>query len=147
MKRIRCAFLRPAVWRGIGGLLVLFVFSGCGPGSAVRLPVTGTVTFKGTQLAHGTIAFSPVDEAAGTLEGAEIRDGQYVLPAKSGLMPGKYRVSISAADESQKTPPAEEAPGAGPVAKELIPAEYNVESKLTAEVTKQGPNNFNFDLK
>jgi hypothetical protein len=56
-------------------------------------------------------------------------------------------VRISAAEESGKAPSAEEAPGAGPAAKELIPAQYNVNSKLTAEVTQKGPNNFNFDLK
>jgi len=130
----------------LGCLPILVFVAGCGSGAGDRQPVTGSITFKGAPLARGTIEFSPFEQEGVTLEGAEIHDGKYALPAKTGLAPGKYRVSISSADESQKAQPSEEAPGAGPVAKELIPSQYNVNSKLTAEVTKQGSNNFNFDL-
>ena len=37
--------------------------------------------------------------------------------------------------------------GAGTPNKELIPAKYNAESTLTAEVKAGGPNDFPFDLK
>ena len=39
-------------------------------------------------------------------------------------------------------------PGLGPLhAPELIPPQYNTKSELTANVTEEGPNEFNFDLK
>ena len=127
--------------------LSLVVLVGCGAGLGGRQPVSGTVTFQGAPLARGTIEFSPLEKSEATVEGGEIRDGKYSLPAQKGLMPGKYRVRISAA-EGQQAPAADEAPGAPkPAAKELIPPQYNVNTQLNAEVTKKGPNNFPFDLK
>lgn len=146
MRRSACALFHHSMFVVLGGLLVLAGFAGCDSGSEGRQPVTGTIKFKGAPLTHGRIEFSPQEKSAGTMEGAEVRDGKYSLPVKSGLMPGKYQVRISAVDESQKAQPAEEAPGAGPAPKELIPEQYNVNSKLTAEVTKKGPNNFDFNL-
>ena len=135
---VSCAFLS----------LSLLVLAGCGAGPGGRQPVSGTVTFKGAPLAHGTIEFEPAEQStAASMEGGEVREGKYSLPAKQGLMPGKYQVRISSTEESGKAPSAESAPGEGPPDKELIPAQYNVNTKLTAEVTQKGPNNFNFDLK
>ena len=61
-------------------------------------------------------------------------------PAERGLPAGSYTVSISAPEPMEQTavmgqelpPPAER-----------IPAEYNVETRLVAEVTESGPNEFN----
>lgn len=147
MRRSAWTFFRHSVFVVFAGLPVLAGLSGCDSGSEGRQAVTGKITFKGAPLSHGRIEFAPLEKSAATMEGAEVRDGKYSLPVKSGLMPGKYQVRISAVEESQKAQPAEEAPGAGPAPKELIPEQYNVNSKLTAEVTKKGPNTFDFDLK
>jgi len=42
---------------------------------------------------------------------------------------------------------AGDAPGASQDAAELIPAKYNAQTELTAEIKAEGPNEFPFDLK
>ena len=91
------------------------------------------------------ILFSPA-EGQGTLSGGPIKDGRYVVPAESGLAPGKYTVRISSTA------------GGGPAtgglrddapeveAQERIPAQFNTHTTLTAEVRAEGENEFNFQI-
>jgi hypothetical protein len=135
------------------GLAVSALFLGCG-GPADDLPrqaVSGTVTFKGKPLEAGMIQFQPGSAGVATAGQTEIADGKYAISQSEGLVPGQYLVTITSA-----TPKAAEAPTSGPPAmpgdappppKETIPAQYNARSKLTANVTKEGPNTFPFDLK
>jgi hypothetical protein len=111
-----------------------------------REAVHGTVKLNGEPLKQGRIQFQ------GTAPGSSgIVDGNYSIPKAEGLVPGKYQVLIyGAAGESQPAPAKAEMPGDTPppkkALKEPIPAKYNAQSKLTAEVTKGGPNQFDFDL-
>ena len=59
--------------------------------------MSGTVKYKGTPLANGSITFTP-DGGSGSLGGATIKDGAFEMPAASGLLAGKYKVSISQPD-------------------------------------------------
>ncbi len=124
-------------------LLIAFLASGCG-----KLPtgnaINGTVTFRGQPLDQGTIEFSPA-AGQGTMSGGPIKNGQYLLPAEQGLEPGAYTVRIYSRDAGEQLQ-ADEAPGEATGAPtQRIPAEYNTETTLKAEV-KAGENKFDFNI-
>lgn len=127
--------------------IVLFValgFFGCGKesDSLGRRAVSGRVSLAGQPLAQGTITFDPVGK--GTSSGAAITNGDYSLTAANGLPPGSYVVRISSPVGGIATP---DVPGeSDQLAKEQIPAEFNSQTNLKAEVTDAGPNTFNFDI-
>ncbi len=126
------------------GLILLI---GCGPRSD-RLPVTGKVTLDGMPLDSGSIRFTSLGDQKLLVSGALIQDGRYNIPEKKGLRPGAYRVQINSPD--LKAPPvmvpATPSGPSFPVPPERIPAEYNVDSKQTVEVTAAGDNHFVFDI-
>ncbi|HRX83012.1 MAG TPA: hypothetical protein P5307_28290, partial [Pirellulaceae bacterium] len=68
---------------------------------------------------------------------------KYEVPAIQGLTPGKYTVRVSAVKEAAADV---EAPGDSTIAEtenqELIPAEFNVNSTITTEVTGKAANTF-----
>jgi hypothetical protein len=128
-------------------LLVVFLAlcSGC-TGDGKRRPLSGSVSFQGKPLAHGSITFLTMSGPPGPVCGALIRAGRYEVPASQGLEPGTYRVVISAPVPGGKLSAAEKAAGASPRAREGLPAKYNSASKLTVEVAADGPTEFNFNL-
>jgi hypothetical protein len=120
------------------GVLAL-VLGGCGKRQD-RHEVTGEVTLQGRPLDDGIIQFAPLDGQA-TGDGAQIVQGKYRIPKEKGLAPGKYKVTIyggdgssGAGDASPDSPRAGMKPG-----QERVPAEYNKQSKVVAEVTRGGP--------
>ena len=120
---------------------VAIVVGGCSGQSGVRLPVSGTVKFRGKPLHSGTIDFQSI-KAVG---GGTVRDGKYAIAGDHGLPPGVYRVTIS----SIKPPPVDSRPP-GPDAKdageELIPPEFNVKCEKTVEVKVGEANQFDFNV-
>lgn len=115
---------------------------GCGGDEGpATYPVTGNVTFDGAPVEEGRIQFTPVSGARSFA--AEIKNGQFSLEAEPGqmkveitasrLIPGKFDTS-NPDDEPQ------------PVGEMYIPAKYNAETELEAEVTASGPNTFDFAL-
>lgn len=124
---------------------------GCQTGDDLpRHAVSGRVQLDGKPLESGAIQFLPVEGGSSggvpVSGGTVIQDGAYEIGREKGLTPGTYRVSITSA-AGGTSPPADEAPGpALPPAKDLIPAKYNVQSTLKAEVKANGPNTFDFDL-
>ena len=107
--------------------------SGCGEAGdgLAREAVSGSVTLDGQPLKSGSINFLPDGPGSPQGGGAPIIDGKYTVAKAMGLVPGKYKVTISSAGGP---PPAGEAPGGGAMAKESVPAKYNASSTLTAEV-------------
>ena len=129
--------------------LISTLVSGCTNDYGGRQGVKGAVKLKGAALDSGTIEFVPLDGDRATQGGAVIANGSYSIPRESGLMPGKYRVIITAGDG--RTPASNPDEGPGPTGRNIvsvdrIPAEYNVDSKQEVEVTKAGPNVFNYDI-
>jgi hypothetical protein len=129
-------------------MTALTILAGCG-GAGDELPreaVSGAVKFNGGPLKAGMIQFQPADQSATTAGAAGITEGSYSIAKAEGLVPGKYLVSITSTPAAPATPPVI-MPG-DPVAppKEPIPAKYNAKTNLTAEVTKGGPNNFDYAL-
>jgi hypothetical protein len=123
----------------------LFVLAGCGKGAPPFQEVSGRVTFQKQPLRKGLIEFVPT-ASGGSSAGAIIRDGQYLLRPEAGLLPGSYRVKVV------PTVPVradwEERPrgGTGKASKIVIPAKYNVDTVLTAEVKTDGKQTIDFEL-
>jgi hypothetical protein len=124
---------------------------GCGDDGRGLQPISGTVTLKGKPVAEGILDFWPVKGssagAAYTRAGAVIRDGSYIIPKNQGLVPGRYKVSISWPDKHHKLG-GDELPGprSSRTSKDLIPPEYNLKTKLEVEVKKDRPNRFDFAI-
>ncbi len=145
--RYRCLWLLSAAVFLAAGI------PGCGPGNPLgRKPVSGRITLNDKPLEYGNISFDPIERNGGIRSGALITDGAYVMDDEGGLPPGKYKVRIFAAkpnppdmkgpDGGELPGPASELPG-----QSLIPPQYNVQSDIVREVTDDGDNEFNFDIK
>src|SRR5438445_4447017 len=80
-----------------------FLAGGCDD-AGDRQSVSGTVTLKGKPVEMGMIEFIPAAgmAAGGTKSGAVIENGRYEIPKQQGLVPGRYRVTISAPDKRNK---------------------------------------------
>src|SRR5438876_8124942 len=132
----------------LSGLALSAAF-GCGVSGPVRYEVTGKVVFNGQPLDEGIIEFEPLD-GQGSKSGDLIKNGNYKVPQEKGLFPGRYKVTLIGGDGRSAAGNAgiERQPkGApSPAGKERIPPEYNVKSTLVREVTKEGPNQFDFTI-
>src|SRR5262249_34033973 len=76
-----------------------------------REAVSGTVTFDGQPLQKGTIQFQPASQDEGVAAGGMIDGGRFDIPKQEGPVPGKYKVSVNAQEESGTTLPPGELPG------------------------------------
>jgi hypothetical protein len=119
---------------------LLFLVAGCGHSNLNT--VSGVVALDGQPLKEGTIQFAPADGKAPS-QAAVIQDGKF----STQLHRTSYKVEIHATkfvDTGAKLD--EKGPGGGPIAVELLPARYNVQSELT--LTIEGPrSDVRFDLK
>jgi hypothetical protein len=121
----------------------LLSLAGC-ENTGGKLAVSGSVSLKGEPLNKGTITFLLPEEKTPTAE-ALIENGKYSLPAVSGLLPGKYRVRISAIEEFVITPEDYAAGKQPPPNRERVPPKYNTDSQEMVEVTKE-KNQFDFQI-
>jgi hypothetical protein len=111
------------------------LFVGCARSDMVE--VSGTVTFNGAPVPDGEIIFFPQDKAVAPAAG-RITKGAYRFMSKAGMM----RVEIQAARSTGKRDPVD-----GFLISELyIPAQYNKQSTLSAEVRLDAENHFDFAL-
>jgi hypothetical protein len=114
--------------------------AGCSGSSRLE----GTVTLDGQPVDGGTISFINSSGQNGNA-GGQIQGGKYSIESK--VPPGTYKVEINWLKSTGKSIPNKSDPGTmQDETKQVIPMEYNVQTKLTAEV-KSGSNTFNFDLK
>ena len=117
------------------------ILAGCAESVPETQTVSGTVTFDGTPVAEGEIVFR---DAAGQTRscGGQINDGKYSFEAS----PGNKKVEITARrevpGEFDTSNPGEKTP----LVEEYIPAMYNTETTLTAEVSSS-QKTFDFELK
>jgi hypothetical protein len=115
--------------------LTLIVMPGCSRPETVE--VSGSVTWEGAPMPHGDIVFFALDPHVPAAAG-KIADGAYALRCK----PGEKRVEISSFRLSGK-----KTPQGRPIGEMYVPGRYSSESKLTADVTLDGANKFDFALK
>jgi hypothetical protein len=128
----------PQSCAGIVLVLILLPLAGCGGGSGEDLhKVTGSVTLDGKSLSDANVEFYPVAEGS-SASAVTDENGDYELDFtadEKGAPVGKYTVSISKVED---TPQGD---------REVLPLIYNEETTLEAEVTSDGDNVFNFELK
>ena len=121
-------------------VLLAAVFAGCQqepvPPSDPTTAVTGTVTLDGKPLEEGRIVFIETDSEPRREYLAMIVNGLFEATAP----PGTRRVEIRAY-EKPETPTAEA--GTYP---QILPARYNEDSELSAELKADGPNELKFEL-
>lgn len=123
-------------------VLSLFAVSllvGCSGGAADTpelSQVSGTVTLDGAPLTKASVTFQP--QSGSSSVGMTDEAGHYELAYNkdtNGAVPGQHTVRISKMGE----------PGSPNDTEDQVPAKFNRDSKLTAEV-KPGENTINFDL-
>lgn len=128
-------------------LAALLVAAGCGKNQQNRGAVGGEVKLDGKPLERGSILFTPIEGAKGTVAGSEIENGRYRLSAEVGPALGFNRVEIRSLRKSGKMarapmgPPGEMAEGY----EEALPPRYHSASTLKAEI-KPGDNTLDFEL-
>ncbi len=123
--------------------------SGCGESGPERLAASGEVTLDGQPLETGSIAFIPAEGTQAPSVGGTIENGRYELPAEKGALVGKYNVRITSMQKTGKQIEAGSPEPPGTMVdevKQVIPPRYNTETELTAEVTADGENTFDFKL-
>lgn len=139
---------------GIATFAVMTIV-GCGGGELPRQVVEGAVLFDGRPMKSGMIRFVPDSSTKAPAAVGSIVDGFYVLDQKIGPVAGKYRIEIEGQIESPFDLDDESAYAAAfdksrqnPLPSQPVPAKYNRNSELSAEVTTdETANKFDFDLR
>jgi hypothetical protein len=156
-------------------IAIVMLAAGCGPKLPGTVPVTGLVLHKGRPLAGATVVFvGPPTESGrpAVATGSTDPAGRFTLVTQAGrtgvapgAVPGSHRVTVSAfvppkgmsEAEFQRKVEAHHAAqeqkgfGAGgelPQKVSLLAAEFSdaTKTRLSAEVTVAGPNEFSFDV-
>ena len=124
-------------------VMIPLLLMGCSsePAGPEMFTVSGTVTFDGTPVEDGRIQFR---KASGDQKAfsAEIKAGAYKLEAEAGTM----QVEITASRPSGKFDNSNPDDPPQPIGEMYIPAKYNSETTLTAEVKNSGENVIPFEL-
>ncbi|HKB03483.1 MAG TPA: hypothetical protein VKD90_14770 [Gemmataceae bacterium] len=116
------------------------------------MQVFGTVKLKGQPIKDGALVmFEPLDNQD-TAGNATVTGGSYTFPQVAGLKPGRYLVRVTLGDGKTAVNPVDPEAGPGPtggsniISRDLVPPDWNVNSKQEVTVTKDGPNKFDFDI-
>jgi hypothetical protein len=124
------------------GSALLSAMSGCRKGDGIeRLPLSGSVSFRGESVVDGQIRFVPKPGTAAPLTITTIGEGRYDTASLGGVPVGQFRVEIRAFDP--KTP-APQFPG-DPQRTQLLPAKFNAQSVLELTV-ESGQTNLQHDF-
>lgn len=110
-----------------------------------RQALEGAVSLDGQPLSEGSINFMPLAGTNSPTTGANIQEGRFVVARESGALPGKFRVEIVAKRKNGQRILSDTAGGLVDQYEQFLPARYNRDSQLTADVTS-GVNRFVFSL-
>lgn len=116
--------------------------AGCGRG---RQTIEGTVTLDDRPLEQGYINFRPMQGAKGPPAGAPIRQGKYAIRGLKDPLEGSFRVEITALGKTGRTT-ADDRGRRHDVEGQVLPARYNVQSRLQEEIKPGQRNEFSFSL-
>ncbi|MEA1950147.1 MAG: hypothetical protein U9N87_02095 [Planctomycetota bacterium] len=136
-------------WKYLPAMAVAacFLVAAYGCGNNGREAIEGTVTFDGQPLAAGQISFLPMAGTKGPTAGAAIKDGAFKIASEGGTFAGKFRVEVTATRPSNRKVMDPESGQMVNVPQQFIPAIYNRQSQLTADVKSGEDNSFPFELK
>ena len=124
---------------------LLVLLAACGS-SSNRRALQGTVTLDNKPLAQGTVRFIPTSGTPGPSAGGEIKNGEFSIAEDKGVLSGSFRVEITSSKTGKKV--RDRSSGEITYLREqFLPARYNSNSELTAEVKNGGPNRFEFALR
>jgi len=112
--------------------VLLISVLGCGKGSAPT--VHGKVTLDGENVSSGSIMFFPKGSSGGTKAAAAVENGVYTIPTTDKMQPGTYRVEISWQKPTGKKIASADPGITTEERREAVPAKYNTDSTLTAEI-------------
>jgi hypothetical protein len=146
--------------QALGVSLALSSLLGCGSGDGTGVAISGKVSFDGSPLSDGSISFIPIEGTSGPSVGSDIRNGSFSIDRGTGPRPGKYRVEISAYEDttpaSQKSlnkqlfgrsPESFGGDAAKPMLRRnIIPERNNIKSELTAAIPAVALHEVNFNL-
>jgi hypothetical protein len=127
-------------WLGcVSGVLVFL--AGCEPTGPKTVSVSGTVSLDGQPLKEGQVTL--VNSAGLVSDDLPVKDGKFSGRAKIG----KVKIEIWAFRPGNP-PPKDGTPAASdePSSENYLPARYNSESKIMAEVTDGGLNPSAFEV-
>jgi hypothetical protein len=136
-------------------LLALWVAAawaaGCSGSHDGRAAVSGTVKLKGQLINDGAIVLFEPLENQDTAGNATVARGAFSIPKAFGLKPGKYLIRITAGDGKTAVNPVDPDSPPGPggtniISKDIVPGDWNVNSKQEVTVTRDGPNKFDFNI-
>jgi hypothetical protein len=125
--------------------MAITIGPGCGHTEEPRAAVAGSVLLDGTPLAEGEIYFVSPGLPPQMLT---IRAGRF----QGTLLPGNVRVEIyayrtvEAAPIDPASPPAAEGPELGAARVNIVPARFNQESDLRAEIPPSGQTDLTFAI-
>src|SRR5437773_10904132 len=129
-------------------LAALTLAAGCssGPATPQRGKIEGKVTVNGKPVSAGKIRFMAIDPN-GTNVAADIKDGEFSVPAEQGPTKGKYRVEFSVPSATKRRIPDDDNPGKFiEEAPETLPRRYNFDSTITADYDPANSQPLNFPL-
>jgi hypothetical protein len=122
------------------------MLAGCSGDGDGRYSLAGTVALDGQPLAEGLITLRPQPGTSGPTAGGKISEGEFSISPQQGTFVGTFRVEITAVRETGRKVMDPRMGREMDEIEQLIPARYNHQSELTAEVTETGPNRFEFAL-
>ena len=133
------------------GFAAALAVAGCSGGDG-KEAVSGKVTFKGANLPDGaTVFFVPLENQS-TSASPGVRGGRYDVPRANGLLPGRYKVWMTAGDGKTAVNPvdpnAPPGPGGGAniVSKDIVPPDWGSASKQEVTVAAGKANVFDFSI-
>jgi len=127
----------------VAALLACVATAG-GCGDSARRPVHGDVTLAGQPLDGAAILFVPLGDTPGGKSGTTVREGRYELVGDDAPAIGRFRVEIWKLGRNVQL--QDGVAIIAEAADSVIPANYNSDSTLKAEVTPDGNNRFDFHL-
>ncbi|MCE9567108.1 MAG: hypothetical protein K8U57_34325 [Planctomycetes bacterium] len=129
---------------GCTALIAVGLLAAAGCGNAAGVAAKGRVTLGNLPVQEGTIVFIP-SAGGGQKVSAVVKDGEYAIPADAALKPGPYRVEVTWSRPTGKKVPSADPGMMTDERKEAVPAKYNTQSTLTADLNF-GENTKDFSL-
>jgi hypothetical protein len=128
-----------------GALVLVSLTFGCQKASD-RVPVAGQVTWQNQPLSRGSILFVPTDGHRGPKVGGEVVAGRYLVERERGPSPGAYRVEVRSDTGERPHSPTDKARDRSKSSVQLIPKEYNDNTKLKVTIKADDNGDLSFDL-